>query len=216
ELALFAAQEPGVSTLSDSVRNRGRLTIVPMRGWRREMRWPETGLNFVGTSPLVQDFAAVVGYAMVGLGCEYSGFTHGIGASYPFRGLAFKGVPAERLAADLTRLRVPGVAFRSVALTEGRTQKTGVYVELTDWDAWNPTELSFALMRLACRYDAPNPFAKLNGDDPRKFNIHVGSTLWWTTLRRDGARVNLEAFLADWKTQAAAYQQQTRKYWLYQ
>jgi uncharacterized protein YbbC (DUF1343 family) len=216
ELALFAAQEPGALAISDSVRNRGRLTIIPMRGWKREMRWTETGLNFVATSEYIRDFAAVVGYAMVGLGCEFSGFTHGIGVNYPFRGLAFKGIPADRLAADLTALRVPGVTFHSVALTEGRTQKTGVYVELTDWDTWNPTELSFALQRLACRYDPPNPFAKLSAADTRSFNIHVGSTAWWTALKRDGARVNVEAFLIDWKIQAATYQQQTRKYWLYQ
>ncbi len=217
ELALFAVQEPGaLPNISEAARNRGRLTIVPMRGWRREMRWTETGLTFVPTSPNVRDFPAVIGYAMIGLGCESSGFTHGIGAEYPFRGLSFKGVTAEKLAADLTALRVPGVAFRPVALSEGRNQKTGVYVELTDWAAWNPTELSFALMRLACTYDRANPFAKLTTDEARHFNIHVGSTAWWTALKRDGARVNLEAFLADWKTQTVAYQQQVKKYWLYQ
>ncbi len=216
ELAYYAASTPGaLPEIAEAARNRGRLTLVPMRGWRREMRWTETGLPFVPTSQYVQDFAAVVGYAMVGLGCEFSGFTHGIGASYPFRGLGFKGVTAEKLAADLTALRVPGVAFR-VLPDPANPRQTGVYAELTDWASWNPTELSFQLMRIASRYNAANPFAKLNADDARSFNIHVGSTAWWTALRRDGARVNLEAFLTDWKTQAAAYQQQTRKYWLYQ
>ena len=37
------------------------------------MRWPETGLTFVPTSPLVRDFATVIGYAMIGPGCEFSG-----------------------------------------------------------------------------------------------------------------------------------------------
>jgi len=215
ELAYLAASEPGALAVSDNVRAKGRLTIVPMRGWRREMRWPETGLTFVPTSPLVRDFATVIGYAMIGPGCEFSGFTSGLGDLVPFRGLGYKGVPAEKLAADLTALRVPGVAFDVVAPPGAGPVKTGVYVRITDWDAWNPTEVSFQLMRLACRYNPPNPFAKLSTANARSFNIIVGSTAWWTALKRDGAKVNVEAFLADWKRQDAIYQEQTKKYWLY-
>jgi uncharacterized protein YbbC (DUF1343 family) len=224
ELALFAAQEPGALAISDAVRDRGRLTIVPMRGWRRDMTWPQTGLKFVPTSQLVQDFDAVIGYAMVGLGCEPSalthGFKHGVGKSFPFRGLSFsaeksqKPVTALQLAADLAALRLPGVAFR-VRPDPADPKRTGVYVDVTDWAAWNPTELSFQMMRLACRYDPPNPFAKLDAKDARSFNIHVGSAAWWTALKRDGARVDVEKFLADWRAQAAAYQERTQKYRLY-
>lgn len=221
ELALFAVQEPGGLTISNAVRDRGRLTIVPMRGWRREMIWPQTGLRFVPTSPLVQDFEAVIGYAMVGLGCEYSGFKHGIGKEFPFRGLSFgdekrniKSVPATKLAADLTALRLPGLAFR-IRADPADPKRDGVYVDVTNWAAWNPTELSFQMMRLACRYYSPTPFAKLNANDTRSFNIHVGSATWLAALKRDGAKVDLEKFLSDWRGQAAVYQMRTKKYWLY-
>ncbi len=215
ELAYMAASEPGALAITDQVRVKGRLTIVPMRGWRRDMRLEETGLKFKPTSPLVRDFAAVVGYAMTGPGCEFSGFTSGIGGDYPFRGLGFKGVPAEKLAADLTALRIPGLGFTVVTLPGTGPAKTGVYVAITDWDEWNPTELSFQMMRLACRYNPPNPFAKLTAANARSFNIIVGSTAWWNALKRDGAKVNVESFIADWKRQDALYQEQTRKYRLY-
>ena len=97
----------------------------------------------------------------------------------------------------------------------GGSPKEGVYVDVSDWTTWNPTELSFQLMRLACRYDPPNPFARLDPKDARSFNIHVGSTAWWEALKRDGAHVNLDAFSADWRARAKIYQQQTRRYWLY-
>ncbi|HTJ78097.1 MAG TPA: DUF1343 domain-containing protein [Rariglobus sp.] len=216
ELARMAAHAPGVLDIPDNIRKKGRLTIIPMRGWTRSMRWPETGLKFVPTSPLIRDFNAVVGYAMVGLGCEFSGFKHGIGVSYPFRGLSFKGVTPDKLIQDLNTLHVAGLSYRKVTApdTAGKPHE-GVYVDVTNWATWNPTELSFALMRLACRYDPPNPFAKLDAKDARSFNIHVGSTAWWDALRRDGARVNLESFLADWHTKDRIYQQQTRPYWIY-
>ncbi len=217
ELARMAATAPGVLNIPDSVRATGRLTIVPMRGWSRAMRWPETGLRFVPTSPMIRDFAAVVGYAMIGLGCEYSGFRHGIGPNYPFRGISFRGKSADVLIRDLTALKVPGVAYRKITVpaANGGQPLTGVYVEVTDWDAWNPTELSFHLMRLACAYDPPNPFAKLNAAQTRSFNIHVGSNEWWQALTRDGARVNLDGFLQAWNERTQIYQHQTKRYWLY-
>ena len=97
ELALMAAKAPGVLAVSDAVRQKGRLTIVPMRGWRRAMRWPETGLTFVPTSPYVPDFAACVGYAMTGLGCYLGGFRHGVGDQYPFRGVSHLSIKSEVL-----------------------------------------------------------------------------------------------------------------------
>lgn len=216
ELARMAAQAPGVLDVPESVRAKGKLTVIPMRGWRRSMRWPETGLAYVPTSQLVQDFAGVVGYAMVGLGCEYSGFKHGLGTSYPFRGISFKGRTADQLEKDLNAMRLPGLSFRKVSVNDARGQPTlGVFVEVTDWDDWNPTQLSFHLMRLACRYDPPNPFVKLPPKEARSFNIHVGDLAWWSALKRDGAKVDVEGFLRDWRARNQIYQQQTKKYWLY-
>jgi uncharacterized protein YbbC (DUF1343 family) len=213
ELALFAVQEPDALNIPDRVRNQGRLTIVPMRGWRRDMTWPQTGLKFVPTSPKVPDFDAVVGYAMIGLGCEKSGFTWGIGTSYPFRGLDFPKVTAVQLAADLTTLRLPGLAFR-VRPDPADARRSGVYVDVTDWNAWHPAELNFHLMRLACRYAPSNPFAKLPATDI--FNKLVGSAAWVTALKRDGAKIDLVKFITDWRAQSAAYQERVKKYWLYQ
>lgn len=214
ELARMAANAPGVLEIPDEVRRRGRLTIVPMRGWRRSMRWPETGLTFVPTSPMIRDFSAVVGYAMVGLGCEYSGFKHGIGKDHPFRAITFRGKKPEQIIADLEALQLPGLSFRKLttADAQGRTLQA-VYVQVSDWNAWNPTELSFELMRLACRYDPPNPFAKLDAKKMRSFNIHVGSTAWWRALSADGAAVDLDRFKAVWHGQNEIYRQQTSRHW---
>jgi uncharacterized protein YbbC (DUF1343 family) len=217
ELARMAATAPGVLDVPEAVRRKGRLTVLPMRGWRRNMRWSETGLTFVPTSQLVPDFAAVIGYAMVGLGCEGNRFSHGLGASYPYRGIAYPGKTPDQLQRDLTALRVPGVSFSQISLTDRNGKPTtGVVVQVTDWAEWNPTELSFHMMRLACYYDPPNPFAKLTEAQQRSFNIHVGSRAWGDALRTQGARINVEAWIQRWREQARIYQNATKKYWLYQ
>ena len=114
ELARLAKEAPGVMDVSDKDRARGRLTIVPMRGWHRSMRWPETGLNWVPTSPMIQDFSAVIGYAMVGLGTYFDprnkfdiGFRHGVGTQYAFRGISHRTVKSEVIERELRALKIP-------------------------------------------------------------------------------------------------------------
>jgi uncharacterized protein YbbC (DUF1343 family) len=218
ELARLAVGTPGGLEITEAARLRGRLTVVPMQGWRRTMRWPETGLTFVPTSPYIQDFAACVGYAMTGLGCQIGGFSHGIGTQYPFRGVSTKLRSVDQLQKDLSALRIPGIAFKRVALTSpaGAPMGVGIYVEVNDWEDWNPTELSFHLMRLAARYNAKNPFVAASADEALLFNKHTGSQEWWNALKRDGARVDLSGFLRKWKQDALLFQQASRRFWLYQ
>lgn len=216
ELALMAARAPGVLAVSDAVRQKGRLIVVPMRGWRRTMRWPETGLTFVPTSPYVQDFAACMGYAMTGLGCYLGGFRHGVGEQYPFRGLSHLTVKSEVIERELLALHLPGLQFHRVAVpAKNGKPTTGIYIEVIDWEAWHPTELSFYLMKLACKLEPRNPFSAASAADARGFLSHMGSTAFFNALRRDGARVDVESFLADWRRRDAIYQQQARRYWLY-
>lgn len=216
ELARFAASKPGVMDVPENIRARGRLTIVPMRGWRREMIWPDTGLKFIATSPSICDFGAVVGYAMIGLGCEETGFNHSVGPPFSFQVISFSGKSSEQLERDLNALRLSGLRIQKTTTTNGSGRQTaGVLVTVADWNTWRPTEISFEMMRLACRYRPPNPFLNLNNADISKFNKHVGSTAWWNALRRDGARVDVEGFLRDWRVLALSYREQTRLYWLY-
>jgi uncharacterized protein YbbC (DUF1343 family) len=224
ELARMAKDEqpPGGLAVSDAVRARGKLTVIPMRGWTRAMRWPETGLAWVPTSGGIPTWEAVQGYPMVGLG-TYSdgpridtGFRHGIGKAHIFRGVSYKGVKDEVLEKDLQALKLPGVRFQRVsALDKDGKPATGIYIEITDYDEWRPTELNFYLMKLACKYAPKNPFAPGPGRDFSGFLHHMGSNAFFAALQHDGARIDVDAFLRDWAAQAKIYQQQSRMFWLY-
>jgi hypothetical protein len=91
----------------------------------------------------------------------------------------------------------------------------GLYVEITDWDLWRPTELSIQMMRLACKYDAHNPFATAQKKEINLFMKIMGSTAFYNELATHGARTDVEAYERDWQARNAIYQQQSRKYWLY-
>jgi uncharacterized protein YbbC (DUF1343 family) len=222
ELAKMAKEAPGVLNVPDAVRARGRLTIIPMLGWTRSMRWTDTGLTWVPTSPFIQDFSAVVGYPMVGLGAFWdppridTGFRHGVGKSYPFRGLSHKSVKIDVLEKELRALHLPGLQFRRVSApnAEGKPA-VGIFVEISDYDEWRPTELNFYLMKLACKFDPRNPFRPAPGRDFSGFLRHMGSEAFLHALQRDGANVDVAAFFAEWQRRDAIYQAQSKRYWLY-
>lgn len=216
EIARMAKATPGWLDVVDSVRQRGRLTVIPMRGWTRNMLWPTTGLRWVATSPNIPDLSAVLGYPMTGLGAQIGGFRHGIGSKYPFRMLTFPGVSSKRLQQRLTQMRIPGLRFEEKAFIKSNGQReVGVYTTVTDFDSLRPTELSFYMMKLTAEFNGSNPFRNVTFSTERLFNKHVGSTAWWKAISTEGARINVAAWVALWEKQALDYRETTKRFWLY-
>jgi uncharacterized protein YbbC (DUF1343 family) len=219
ELATMAKNAPRVMAVTEKVRARGKLTVIMMRGWNRAMRWPDTGLEWVPTSPMIPNFDAAVGYAMVGLGTNnpsFSGWSSGIGKDYPFRGINFPKKTPDEIIKAMEAYNIPGVRFvkRQGTTADGKPAN-GVYVEVTDWDKCRPTEVSCYMHKQAAKWEKLNPFAALTQSEQRTFQIHMGSTAWHDALRREGARVDVAAFIKNWSERAAIFQQSSKKYWLY-
>ena len=223
ELALMAkaGAPPGGLALPDDVRARGKLTVIPMRGWRRAMRWPETGLTWIPTSPLIQDFSAVEGYPMTGLGCILGGFRHGMNQGdstvNAFRVVQHLTIKPDVVEKELRALKLPGLEYRRVSTKDANTGKpiSGVLVEIKDPDAWQPTELGLHLMRLACKLDSRNPFAAATPAEHRTFLVHVGSTAFFEDLAAKGKDVDIAAWVRTWHERAGIFQERSKKFWLY-
>ena len=192
----------------------GRLTVIPMKGWHRDMLWPATGLLWVPTSPYIPDMPAVLGYAMTGLGAQEGGFSHGIGTPYPFRLLRFKGKSSSELASALKRRHIPGLAYKIIQTkTDTGLTVEGIYVKVVDWQVLRPTELSFHMMQLAASWEQPNPFAVTK--DMALFNKHVGSSTWWNEISRRGAYARIMPFIQKWNQDAHAFRQHAQHFFLY-
>ncbi|RPG82961.1 MAG: DUF1343 domain-containing protein [Coraliomargarita sp. TMED73] len=215
ELARMAKANSGWMEISDEVRRRGQLTVVPMQGWRRDMLWPETGLKWIPTSPYIPDLSAALGYAMTGLGAQEGDFSHGIGTPYPFRLLRYKGRTAVEIKQALQRRGIPGLGLKIV---ETKTLKgypiEGVYLYAADWKLLRPTEVSFHMMQLAAEWSAPeNPFAQAK--NVSLFNKHVGSSAWWEEISRRGREARVQSFVNRWAKQSRIFQAESQRFWLY-
>jgi len=95
-------------------RRRGvecELDLMPMRGWRREMIFEDTGLPWVYPSPNMPtvDTARVYpGMCLV----EATELSEGRGTCKPFEVAGAPGIDPEALAAELSRQNLPGCRFR--------------------------------------------------------------------------------------------------------
>jgi hypothetical protein len=92
---------------------------------------------------------------------------------------------------------------------------TALYIEITDWDEWRPTELNFYLMKLACRHQSRNPFGALPPSEANLFQKLIGSPGFYRDIAAHGSRVDVDAYIREWQLRASLFQQESRRYWLY-
>ena len=210
EIARWAVATPGVLELDEATRRRGTLDVVTLRGWRRSMTWNLTGLNWTPTSPMINSSKAALGYAMSGLGCMDSGFSHSSTADQNFRFLTYP----RRKAADLMAAfgnAVPGLTLQPQQQADG-TQ--GVYLAVGDWPKLRPTAISLFMLRQACVW-APNPVGGLSTGKRELFIKHLGSEAFFDELRTQGARIDLARWMKRWDGDAAAFRARTAPFRLY-
>ena len=216
ELALWSKKTPGVLKVSEYVRKGGKLVIVPMKGWSRTMTWPQTGLAWHPTSPNIPTLDSVAGYPMTGLGAQMGKFKHGIGTPHPFRFLTFEGMEPSDLKAELDAIGVAGLSFQLKTLTNSNgVETTGVYIVISNWKAWRPTDLAFHMMRLSAKWQQPSPFSQAKESEITLFNKHVGSLAWWKQLSAQGSAVGVDSFFSKWDLACRSFRSQVNSYLLY-
>lgn len=120
ELALFFNRKIGAD-----------LTVIPMKGWTRDMIWQDTGLPWKATSPNIPDLVSCFGYMATGLG-EGTG----IYQADKFKWIGGKGIDAHRFAELLNNADLPGVEF----IPEYQGQAGGVRLKITDYRKFNPAK----------------------------------------------------------------------------
>ena len=81
---------------------RGRVVVVPMAGWRRDMTWEDTGRPWVAPSPALHSAQAALLYPGVAL-LEGTNASEGRGTAAPFRTrrAVGEGRPAARGRGDV-------------------------------------------------------------------------------------------------------------------
>lgn len=144
--------------LNESLGIGAELECVPMRGWRRELLFPETGLPWVPPSPNLPTFDSAVVYPGQVL-LEGTNLSEGRGTTRPFETVGAPFVDAFELADRLNGRSLPGVTFRPVRFrpTFDKWQGEicgGVFLHVTDVCTFRPYRTTLELLStVRSRYD---------------------------------------------------------------
>ncbi len=217
ELARFAKYTRGAMEITSNFQRHGKLTVIPMRGWKRSMLWSDTGLRWKPTSPAIPTFSAALGYPMTGLGCQLGGFQHGYGTTRPFRLLTFPNKSPEQIKAHLDKFKIRGLSFvpAKAKSLDGKKTVSGLYVVINNWERVRLTELSFYLMKLTCIFNGGNIFRYAPKNQALLFNKHTGSREFWQELSNKGAYTDVAWFIRKWDVDNAFFKKSSAKYHLY-
>ena len=138
-----------------------RLTVVPMKNWRRTDWFDETGLGWVNPSPNLRDMTEVTLYPGVAM-IEGANVSVGRGTATPFEAIGAPWVDGRKLSAYLDARRVQGVRFLPDDFTPASSRFSGelchgVRIDLVDRDALDSPELGVELASALFRL-FPNDF----------------------------------------------------------
>jgi len=211
ELALLFREERG---LDADVR------VVPMKGWRREMAFEDTGLPWVLPSPNMPTVDTAFVYPG---GClvEGTNLSEGRGTTRPFEMVGAPWLDPWRLARDLTRERIPGVRFRPLYFRPTFQKHAGrlcggVQVHVTNRRRF-PAYLAYLLLIHHARRQSPAQFAWR--DPPyeyeyiqRPIDILCGTD---RIRRAIDAGVSPRRLVPSWKADLSRFRRRRAPYLLY-
>jgi uncharacterized protein YbbC (DUF1343 family) len=141
ELALMLNEE-------NMLGRKCKLTVVPMEGWHRDMKWEDTGLEWVISSPHIPHKHSPYFYPATGIFGELGYISIGVGYTLPFQIMGAPWINATDLADAMNALNLDGVVFRPVyfkpfyATLKGENCQ-GVEIHFTDYKKAKLTEIQF-------------------------------------------------------------------------
>jgi uncharacterized protein YbbC (DUF1343 family) len=127
------------------------LTVVPMAGWRRRMRFPDTGLPWVLPSPNMPTFDTAVVYPGQVL-LEGTNLSEGRGTTRPFEIFGAPWLDIRAVRRRFEKRKLPGLVLRDHAFEPtfhkwAKEVCQGFQIQVTDAAAFRPYLTTLALLQ---------------------------------------------------------------------
>lgn len=211
EIARYVYQQRGVQC---------ELEVVPMRGWRRDMYFAETGLPWIYPSPNMPTVDTALVYPGMCL-VEATQLSEGRGTCRPFEVAGAPGIDPEALAADLARHPLPGCQFRPLYFRPQFQKQAGntcggVQIHITDYHRFDSYAVGVGFLQSVKRV-APEVFVwrakpyEFVADIPA-IDLLAGDDRLRLALENDGDLANLAT---EWQQERATFAELRREYLLY-
>jgi len=195
-----------------------KLTVVPMKGWKRSMTFDQTDLPWVLTSPHIPHATSPYFYAASGILGEFSFMSIGVGYTLPFQVFAKDSIDALELTKRLNNLQLPGVIFRPIflkpfyAVGQGKNY-SGVQFYFTDYKKVRITEIQFYVMQeMAALYPDKKCFGQDTESRYKMFDKVCGSDQIRLLMAKN---VRVDDMLPYWRKDEETFRKQSKGYYLY-
>ena len=197
---------------------KARLTVVPMSGWSRDMKYGDTGMPWVLPSPHIPQIESSYFYPATGIIGEFSVLSIGVGYTLPFQLACAEWIDAEAFCRELTSLGLPGMEFRPIhikpfyAAGQGKNLH-GVQVYITDLESANLSLFNFYVMQALAKLYPDHKVFDLA--DPNRFSMFdrvCGTDKIRTTLSQNYQVADIIDY---WNKDVESFKALSAKYYLY-
>lgn len=195
-----------------------KLTVVPMEGWKRDMKFEATGMPWVLPSPHIPNPEAAVLYPVTGILGELGYMNIGVGYTLPFKLFCAEWVDAQELSKRMNALNLPGLMFRPIYIKPfyafGKDKNLqGIEVYVTDKEV-APLSLTqfYVMQEIADMYPDHKPFETCDQKRLSMFDKVTGSK---EIRRRFGKNYKVADIIDYWNKDNASFKAKSSKYYLY-
>jgi uncharacterized protein YbbC (DUF1343 family) len=213
ELATYLNEE---GLLANKV--KCKLTVIPMKGWKRKMTFEETKLPWVLSSPHIPHSDSPVFYPISGILGELYVFSIGVGYTLPFEIFAAEWINADSLSQSMNNLKLPGLLFRPIHFTPYYSVSKdkvvhGVQVHVTDYKSAQLSLVQFWVLQEChklwpnknvfelCEKSRLNMFDKVCGTD--KVRLEFAKTF------------QVASIMPLWNKDIALFRERVQRYFFY-
>lgn len=129
-----------------------KLTVIKMEGWKRDMTFEETGLEWVLTSQHVPHKHSPFYYVTSGILGELGNVSIGVGYTLPFQTFAIDSVDSYKLADLMNSYNLEGVIFRPITYkpyyaTFKDKKISGIQTHILNFHKVNLMEIQFYFLQ---------------------------------------------------------------------
>ncbi len=193
------------------------LTVVPMQGYRRDMRFEDTGLEWVATSPHVPHPKSALLAATLGNIGELHTISEGVGYTMPFELIGETWVDPDELAQEMNRRNLPGVYFRPTWFRhyyhrlKGK-EVGGVQIHVLDAAVFSPLRVQLHLMDALRKLYPEHDIFQATPTRMSSFLKAMGTDRVHKALQ---AGTPPDSIIASWQKELEAFDALRRKYLIY-
>ena len=194
-----------------------RLTVIPMKGWTRDMIYEETGLPWVLPSPNIPFKESPMYYAASGVCGELYGFMNiGVGYTLPFQLFGATWLDPVKLLKKVQSYGLEGVSFRTIWFKPFSGSQKGELVGglqffFTDYEKARITEVQFHIMQAVAElYPDKKAFEIISGYG--LFDKVCGTDYVRTTFSK---RYKVEDIIDYWRKDEESFRELSQKYHIY-